>query len=240
MKPVLILKMGSTIPHLASRRGEFDDWIAAPFKKQALSVTVVAPYTGEILPRPESYAGVVISGSHAFVTAREPWSEKVAAWIPNVMTAKTPLLGICYGHQLMALALGGTVGNSPVGIEMGTIELQLTEHANDDPLFRDLDGTCMVHASHTQSALSLPPDAVVLAYNQAEPHHAYAIGQSAWGLQFHPEFDADIMRTYVTEFSPQLLNHGFDPETIQQTITETPFSHQILNRFIQVIKTQSK
>jgi len=238
MKPILILKMGPTIPHLARRRGEFDHWIAVPFKEQSMSVAVVAPYTGETLPQPKSYAGVVISGSHAFVTDLEPWSKKVADWIPDVITAEIPLLGICYGHQLMALALGGTVGSSPVGIEMGTVDLKLTRFADNDPLFNGLNGSLKAHVSHAQSALTLPPDAVILAYNQAEPHHAFAIGQSAWGLQFHPEFDADIMRTYVAEFSPQLKNYGYDPNTILQQIGETPFSRQILERFAQIAQSQ--
>jgi len=239
MKPILILKMGPTIPHLARRRGEFDDWIAAPIKEQGMSVTVVAPYTGDKLPRPESYTGVVISGSHAFVTDMEPWSKKVAKWIPDVIAAEIPLLGICYGHQLMALALGGTVANSPVGIEMGTVEIQLTEHTSDDPLFNGLSGTFKAHVSHAQSAETLPSDAVVLAYNQAEPHQAFAVGQFAWGLQFHPEFDADIMRAYVVEFSPQLKNFGYDPNAMQQMIAETPFSRQILERFAQIAKKQA-
>ncbi len=239
MKNILILKMGPTISRLARRRGEFDDWIATPIKEQAMSVAVIAPYTGEKLPRPESYAGVVISGSHAFVTDMEPWSKKVTAWIPDVIDAEIPLLGICYGHQLMALALGGTVGNSPVAIEMGTVELKLTEFADDDPLFSGLNGTFKAHVSHAQSALTLPPDAVVLAYNQAEAHHAFAIGRSAWGLQFHPEFDADIMQAYVSEFSQQLIAHGYDPKTIDQMITETPNSRQILNRFAQIAKSHS-
>ncbi len=239
MKPVLILKMGPTIPHLARRRGEFDDWIAAPFREQAMSVAVVAPYTGESLPRPELYAGVVISGSHAFVTDMESWSKKVADWIPDVIAAEVPLLGICYGHQLMALALGGTVDNSPVGIEMGTVEIELTGHASDDLLFSGSRGTFKAHVSHAQSAVTLPPEAVVLAYNQAEPHHAFAIGQSAWGLQFHPEFDADIMRAYVAQFSSQLKNVGYDPNAIQQRIAETPLSRQILERFATIVKSKS-
>jgi GMP synthase (glutamine-hydrolysing) len=239
MKPVLILKMGPTIPHLARRRGEFDDWIAAPFKEQSISVTVVAPYIGEILPPPETFAGVVISGSHAFVTDMEPWSTLVGDWIPDVIVAGTPLLGICYGHQLMALALGGSVDNSPVGIEMGTVEIKLTQHTHNDPLFNGLSGAFKAHVSHAQSALTLPPEAVVLAYNQAEPHHAFAIGQSAWGIQFHPEFDADIMKTYVTEFSPRLKDFGYDPKAIQRMITETPISRQILERFAQVVKAQT-
>ena len=239
MKKVLILKMGPTIPQLAHRRGEFDDWIAAPFKEESMSTAVVAPYTGETLPQPDTCAGVVISGSHAFVTDREPWSKKVADWIPGVIAAEIPLLGICYGHQLMALALGGSVDSSPVGIEMGTVEVKLTEHISDDPLFSGLGRKFKAHVGHAQSARTLPPGAVVLAYNQAEPHHAFAIGQSAWGLQFHPEFDADIMRTYVTEFSSQLKEFGYDPEIIQQTIAETPLSRQILERFVGIVKTQS-
>jgi GMP synthase (glutamine-hydrolysing) len=234
MKPLLILKMGTSMPHLTERRGDFEDWIVLPLKDQDLSVVVVSPYIGEPLPRPEHFSGIIITGSHAMVTDREDWSEQTAAWIPRVIESGVPLLGICYGHQLMAHAMGGVVGNFPGGVELGTVPVTLTDKADKDPLFNGLPNSIMAHASHTQTVLQLPPDAIPLASNENEPHHAFAIGPCAWGVQFHPEFDADIMKTYVHAFSDLMKSHGQDPDQAVKTITETPHSMQLLNRFIEI------
>jgi len=239
MKPILILKMGPTLTQLAEQRGDFDDWIAAPLNHQGIRTTVVSPFAGETLPRPEGFSGVVISGSHAFVTDREPWSEAVAAWIPDVIAAHVLLLGICYGHQLIALALGGRVGNSPGGVEIGTVDLTLTDAAARDPLFAGRPGSFGAHVSHIQSVLQLPPGARILASSQNEPHHAFAISDRTWGLQFHPEFDAHIMQTYVREFSDLLESHGFDPEAVRNAVAPTPQSQEILSRFAHIARERS-
>lgn len=92
----------------------------------------------------------------------------------------------------------------------------------------------MAHASHTQSVIQLPSDAVLLASGKNEPHHAFAMGPCAWGVQFHPEFDADIMKTYVHAFSDLMKTHAQDPDQAIKTITDTPHSMQILNRFVEI------
>ena len=69
------------------------------------------------------------------VTDREDWSEQTAAWIPRVIASGTPVLGIFYGHQLMAHAMGGVVGNFAAGVELGTVPVTLTDKADKDPLF---------------------------------------------------------------------------------------------------------
>lgn len=233
-KPILIIKMGETLPYLYQRRGDFEDWIMAPIEKTDIGFNVVSPYKERLPSRPRDFAGVIITGSHAMVTDKEAWSEQTAAWITRVVASDVPLLGICYGHQLLAHAMGGVVGNLPTGVELGTVPITLTDQASNDLLFSGLPKQIMVHASHTQSVLQLPPNAILLASSVNEPHHAFSLGSCTWGVQFHPEFDAGIMKTYVHDFTTLMKAHGQDPDKVMQDIVRTPHSRLMLNRFVDI------
>jgi GMP synthase (glutamine-hydrolysing) len=71
------------------------------------------------------------------VTDRLAWSEKTAAWIRSAMAVEMPLFGICYGHQLMADALGGEVAYHPAGRETGCKAITLSAAGRTDPLLSD-------------------------------------------------------------------------------------------------------
>ena len=111
MKPVLIIKLGDTLPNLAERKGDFEDWFMKPFHEVELATRVVDPRHGEALPLPTEYAGILVTGSHAMVTDQEDWCRTTAAWLPKAVASSVPLLGVCYGHQLLAEAMGGRVDN---------------------------------------------------------------------------------------------------------------------------------
>ncbi|MBW2298434.1 MAG: glutamine amidotransferase [Deltaproteobacteria bacterium] len=235
MKPVLIIKLGDTLPDLAERRGNFEDWFIEPLQSASLDTHVVDPRRGETLPPPSTYGGILLTGSHSMVTDKKEWSLQTAAWLPGAVRSGVPLLGVCYGHQLLAAALGGTVGNHPRGIEMGTVEIQLKPAAKNDGLLETLPETMLVHASHSQTVLTLPPDAVLLASNDWDPHHAFAIGDCTWGIQFHPEFDAEIMAAYIKAFSEYLKAEGQDPDRLLKQVKETSHSRQVLERFAEIV-----
>ena len=71
----------------------------------------------------------------------------------------------------------------------------------------------------------------LLAGNAADPHHAFAWGEQAWGVQFHPEFDADVIRAYLTARRELLLEEGMDAERLEGEVTETPDGTRLLRRF---------
>ena len=81
LRTVLVIKMGTTFPSLAQRRGDFEDWIIHPLGLDPSRIRVVKPYEGEGLPDPHQLSGVVVTGSHTMVTDRENWSEGTAAWL---------------------------------------------------------------------------------------------------------------------------------------------------------------
>jgi GMP synthase (glutamine-hydrolysing) len=236
IRKVVIIKAGETFPVLSERRGDFEDWIQAPLGIEPEKIHLVKAYRGEDLPDPRQVDGVVITGSNAMVTDRAEWSENLAAWLPSAIEAGIPLLGICYGHHLLAHALGATVGPNPLGGEMGTVEIQLTESATIDPLFKDHTSVIQVQVSHFQSVLTHPDGATLLASSVRDPHFAFSYGKSAWGIQFHPEFDADIVRTYIDLYSEQLRTNGLDPSELHKTVTETPYGRSFLERFGEIVR----
>jgi GMP synthase (glutamine-hydrolysing) len=240
LRTVLIIKMGTTFPSLAQRRGDFEDWIIHPLRLDSNRIRVVKPYDGEGLPDPHQLSGVVVTGSHTMVTDREGWSEGTAAWLSRVVEDKTPLLGICYGHQLLAHAMGGVVGPNPLGSEFGTIDVRLGEHVSRDSLFAGFPSALRVQVCHAQSVLKLPPGATLLASNDKDPHHAFSIGGAAWGVQFHPEFDADIIKFYIKECTDALRMEGLDPARLLSAAENTPYGEDLLRRFGKIILENEK
>ncbi len=117
----------------------------------------------------------------AFVTDHADWSERSAAWLRQTAHAGLPVFGICYGHQLLAHALGGEVAYNPAGRESGTIELELQPQAAQDPLFQGLPQHFAAHATHLQTVLRAPEGAQVLARSPLDGCHAFRWGRQAWG-----------------------------------------------------------
>jgi GMP synthase (glutamine-hydrolysing) len=233
-RPVLIVNLNDTIEELAQRRGVLAEWISRGLRLPAERIAVVDPRNGAELPDPAGFCGVVVSGSAAMITDQLEWSQRTSAWLAGVIAAGLPVLGICYGHQLIADALGGHVSWNPNGREFGTVEIRLLPEAADDVLLSHLPPVFAAQASHSQSVLRLPEGAVRLAENGHDRHHAFRVGRCVWGLQFHPEFDADIVRTYARVREEGLRRDNLDPDKIIAAAADAPESASVLARFGQI------
>ncbi|HWR01809.1 MAG TPA: glutamine amidotransferase [Chlorobaculum sp.] len=231
MKTLFIIKAGSTFDSLLEPLGDFEEWIERGLGMPETSICVIDAVQGEQLPGADLCSGVVVTGSHAMVTDDLPWSLGIERWIPGLLNAEVPFLGICYGHQLLGRATGGTVGYHPLGREVGTVTVELNDEAGDDGLFRGIPKLFHAHATHTQSVLQLPPGAVLLGGNAHEPHHAFRIGRCAWGVQFHPEYTAEVMRGYIEEQRRSLDAAGKDVVGMVAGVVETPDAGRLLRNF---------
>ena len=236
----MILKMGSTLPSLRARRGDFEDWVARGAGLAAAEVRVIDVPSADELPQVNGTAGVMVTGSHTMVTERQPWSERAAEWLRVAMEHRVPVLGICYGHQLLAHALGGEVGDNPRGREFGTVQVELDEAGRADELLGKLPAVFLAHEGHTQSVLRLPTGAVRLASNACDPNQAFRIGERAWGVQFHPEFDAEIIRVYVDHYRGLLAAEGQDPGKLHGSARDVPFGTEVLRRFVRLCRSTSR
>ena len=238
MQPFLIVKLGATYPFIAEHYGDFEDWIISKLDLNPDLIGIRKPYAGEDLPDPRELSGVIVTGSHAMVTDQQSWSEYTAAWLKKVVATETPVLGICYGHQLLAHALGGKVGASPQGSEFGTVEIQLQKGARDDRLWTSLTDGLQVQVCHSEFVLEPPLGAIRLASSARDPHLALAYGPAAWGVQFHPEFEKDILVSYIRKFSDLLRSQGQNPEALIESSGDTPRAKKLLQRFGQIVLTR--
>ncbi len=224
-KHIILLKTGSTHPGIRQRFGDFEDWFMGAWTD--CRVTLINAVTAAQLPVLAGDEGVVITGSPAMVTDREPWSERLAEWLAQHAHNRVPVLGVCYGHQLLAHALGGSVQWHPKGREIGTVDIELEPVGEKDPLLGILPAHFKAQVTHAQSVKMLPPNAVLLAHNAFEPHHAFRVGNTTWGVQFHPEFSAEIMRAYIRETSADSV--------LLEQVQPAQAGANLLQRFVELI-----
>ncbi len=166
------------------------------------------------------------------VTERRDWSECSARWLRDAAHDDMPLFGICYGHQLLAHALGGEVGDNPAGREIGTVALALHPHACEDVLFAGLPATMPAQVTHLQTVLRAPDDATVLATSQQDDCHAFRWRSHVWGVQFHPEFSTQHMRGYLRARREALAGEGRCHKRLSRDVSAAPHARKVLRRFV--------
>jgi GMP synthase-like glutamine amidotransferase len=158
--------------------------------------TVHHPYRGDKLPEVEQITALIVMGGAmgANDDARYPFLTDVKEIIRSLVAARIPYLGVCLGGQLLAAALGAPVV-SQRWEEMGTLDVFLTEDGRKDHLFSGIPEVFTTFQWHHDS-FDIPEGAALLASSPACPHQALRVGDSAWGVQFHPEVSANIIRDW--------------------------------------------
>ena len=162
------------------------------------------------LPPDYRYDAVVVTGSRASVYWDEEWIAALKSWVEGAAERDLPLLGVCYGHQLVADVLGGEVG------PMDEYEIGYREIEHDGGrLFEGVDETFTAFTTHSDEVVTPPPGASVLAENDRSIH-AFRKG-SAFGVQFHPEYDPETAAS-VTRGKDELSEERI--ESVLAGITE--------------------
>jgi len=232
------MKTGSTIPSLLAAGEDFEGWFVHGSGEESGLFHCSAIDLGQDLPDLDTTMGIIITGSPAYVTDLAPWNYLAADFLRDAHARQVPILGVCYGHQLLAWAFAGEVGFHPEGREIGTVDVSLTAAAASDALFADMEKKFKAQVSHQQSVLRLPEEAVLLAQNNFEANHAFRLGATTWGIQFHPEFTGDIVKAYIRERQRDIDAEGLDSQRLLEEVTETPHSASLLRRFMMVVRTQ--
>jgi len=147
--------------------------------------------TDGTVPDGFDYDGAVVTGSRSSVYWDEEWIQSVKAWVDEAIDRDIPFLGICWGHQLLADVLGGTVDDMGV-YEVGYSEI---EHTGESRLFEGIDETFTAFTSHSDAVTELPSGAESLAENEYSNHGFRK--DRVFGVQFHPEYDSKTARELV-------------------------------------------
>jgi GMP synthase (glutamine-hydrolysing) len=227
---LVILRTGNTVPEIAARRGEFARWImdgvGDAWRGEWHEHDV---RTDEPLPSFHRVAGFIITGSSSSVTERAPWMLRMEAYVREIVAKDAPLFGICFGHQLVAQALGGLVEKNPRGREIGTVSVT---RAGDDALFATLPSPFVVSATHVDAVTRLPEGARLLATTSLDPAAAFAIGRAVRCVQFHPEIDGDVMRSYIRARAHLIAGEGGDPDALLARVRDDTHGGAILKSFV--------
>ena len=137
------------------------------------------------VPGTFDFDGFVITGSRASVYWDEPWIADLLSWTEEAVDRGLPALGVCFGHQVLAVALGGRVEG------MGSYEIGYREvsHTGDSPLFSGISESFTVFTTHQDRVVELPPGADPIAENDYGNHGFQR--EDVFTVQFHPEYDVE-------------------------------------------------
>ncbi len=235
MKYLYILKVGTTFSNTKEKYNDFDDWISRFFKNKKIKIKVIDILKGEKLPNFFASSGFIITGSHCMVTDELPWSLKLEKYIRAIAKTNIPLLGICYGHQLIAKALGGKSDFNPKGKEIGVVTIKKNPNNYTDPLLKYFPKNFIAFETHYQTVVKLPKDSKVLAANSKDSHQAIRYRNNIWGVQFHPEFDKEIMKEYISNQKDDLEKLHIDINTLLLNLKDCNTSSQIFKNFQKIV-----
>jgi GMP synthase-like glutamine amidotransferase len=134
---------------------------------------------------------------------------KMKPIVDSIQSQCIPTLGICFGHQLLADLLGGSVVTDPNMAESGVAEIMLTDKGRQDPILDSLPEVFNGIVSHKSSVLTLPQEAEILAYSQKCPIQGFKYKSNIYGFQLHPELN---MQDYYSRMQlyPEYMKHRVD------------------------------
>jgi GMP synthase-like glutamine amidotransferase len=163
--------------------GDYPEMFRRLFANHSDVVVVVYDVIGGEMPSdPTECDAWITTGSRYSVNDDEPWIRQLEQFVREVAKKEVPFVGVCFGHQLIAKALGGTVVKSDRGWGVGAKEVEVREDLGLGPSYR-------VITSHQDQIDSLPPGAEILGWNEHCPISMLGVGENMIGIQGHPEFD---------------------------------------------------
>lgn len=192
-----ILQVGETPKPFADRFGRYPTQFQDMFASADADFTFETAYIldGDPFPDPTGPGGIIVTGARQGVYDNPDWMEPLRGFIRDAYAAKTPMLGICFGHQIMADALGGEVRKSDRGWGLG----RHTYDVVTKPEFlSDAPDKFSIAASHQDQVITPPPGAKVFLASEFTPNAGLIYGNgAAISLQPHPEFDEGYSRALV-------------------------------------------
>lgn len=162
---------------------------------------------------------VLIGGAGKYSAVDDyEWTASLLAFVREVVNQELPLFGSCWGHQIIARALGGRVVYDPAYSELGCDWVDLTRAGTEDPLFSRFPSRFRANMGHHDRVVELPPGATELAHND-QPYQAFRLTDlPVYGTQFHSELDAERERERILVYREYYRDALPDKETVQRVL----------------------
>lgn len=197
--------------HVAERflgiAGDYRDMFARLLGAQGLEIVPVDACRGELPGSPGDFDGYVCTGSRHSTYDDQPWIHELARFVVDVADAAVPFVGICFGHQVLAHALGGEVRRAETGWGVGPHDTAIEQV---EPWMEPALARPRLQYMHQDQVVRVPHGATVLGSADHCPIAVLRAGERMLGIQAHPEFPA----AYVEALMSVRVDH-IDADTFE-------------------------
>lgn len=193
-----LLKCGTIRTDLVPVHGDYPELFGAFMAAHPVEIVTFDAEHGRVPDDPGECDGWIVSGSADSVYDGLPWMEETSRFLRTIVDAAVPLVGVCFGHQLLAQALGGEVTRSERGWGVGVHHYDVIEPLPSWPEGSAQPTSLSLIASHQDQVTRVPEMATVLASSHHCPVAAYSVGERVLAVQAHPEFTPDLSRDLVS------------------------------------------
>ncbi len=211
--------------------------------RQCTGLTTEQLFPWNVVERPElpwerlRHADAIVIGGSGDHSVTEdypfmPWLEDV---VRNAVEHRKPLFGICWGHHMLARALGGRVITDPESEEVGTFHVKLTAQGREDPLFAGLPGRFPANLVHHDCVIEPPPGFRELATSDTCRFQAVRLdGLPVYGTQFHGEMTLSQLRKRLLMYQGEYLETEDQAEEVVDSLRRTEEAYGLLKRFLEL------
>lgn len=201
----------------------------------------------ESLPSIEEAMGfdaLLVGGSGDYLVSQGDIPEvvqNVAVFLRALREKRMPMLGICFGAQLMTHAFGGEVTLDAARQETGTFLVTRTDASEHDPLFSQLPKTFDAQFGHKDHLTTLPPGAVNFATTDLSPHQAFTFpGEPVYAVLFHPELNEEAILSRLEYYEGIYGSSPEKREALRQVLRPTPVASETIPLFLERIVREGK
>ena len=227
MKKIVILSAGPGLPEIVQLHGHSSEWIPDFLSSYDLDFTIKNVYKNDKCSIDDGYAWIITGSKHS-VYENIPWIDDLVDFVKCLIKHNKPILGICFGHQIIAKSLGADVVKNPLGWELGAYNINLTSSGSTHKLFSGINNNDIVYESHQDIVVNLPSNVNILA-DTDKSIQSFQYNDNIFGVQFHPEFSWEVTRMLMDLRIAKGIS--VDNNILEKSIN----GDKILNNFIDIV-----